>query len=97
MVEEAESGSTATVVFARSDRLVVAYVGDSRVVRFLSLSFFLLNIHVNKCRLKVTATGQPSIELPQWQKLLLSVLQGSFCFVLVEFSSSCWYLRAGVV
>lgn len=32
VVEETESGSTATVVFARSDRLVIAYVGDSRVV-----------------------------------------------------------------
>ncbi|KAG0613543.1 hypothetical protein M758_6G110800 [Ceratodon purpureus] len=31
-VLEAESGSTATVIFARPDRLVLAYVGDSRVV-----------------------------------------------------------------
>lgn len=31
-VEESESGSTATVLFARPDRLVLAYVGDSRVV-----------------------------------------------------------------
>ncbi|KAG0625873.1 hypothetical protein M758_2G085700 [Ceratodon purpureus] len=32
LVEEAESGSTGTVLFARSDRLVLAYVGDSRAV-----------------------------------------------------------------
>lgn len=32
VVEEAESGSTATVLFARPDRLVLAYVGDCRAV-----------------------------------------------------------------
>ncbi|XP_073394571.1 protein phosphatase 2C 57 isoform X5 [Physcomitrium patens] len=37
-IEEAESGSTATVLFVRSNRFVVAHVGDSRAVRFKVLS-----------------------------------------------------------
>lgn len=41
VVEEAESGSTATVVFARSDRLVLAYVGDSRAVSNQSVSYHI--------------------------------------------------------
>lgn len=41
LVAEAESGSTATVLFARPDRLVLAYVGDSRAVRNQLINLFI--------------------------------------------------------
>jgi len=65
VVEEAESGSTATVVFARSDRLVLAYVGDSRVVRYSlspSLSLPLARNSLGNMFEKCTVIGSRGTE-----------------------------------